>query len=374
MARTKGSKNKSSVATELMEALNFVGMVAKSDNTNNPGYTYHVVLHGGFAITNNGQISAGHPIAEDLTCCPHFERFKSSINKCGKSLAMTQLDSGKLSVMGDKLRAVVDCLDLNNFPYTSPDANIAIIDDRLKAAFAVVGAIVSETGNRMVECAVLLEANQCTATDGKVLMQYWHGIDLPPNLIIPKLFASYVGRVKSPLVGFGFSANSVTFYFENGAWLKTQLYEDEYPSAQVAQIMSQTFVAEPVTAEFFEAIASVGEHNPDGTVIMKENKITSHNTDDVGAQYALQGVAAGLAFDCEQVKRIAGSVTAIDLTSYAERAYFQGENMRGVIMGVRLNKEPVGVSVREPEQAYRDEVAAPKLDANGFDPNDDVPF
>lgn len=364
----RGSKTKSTVAAELIEALSFVGQVA---NKEEQPWQPHVVLHNSYAIAGNGQIFIGHPIAEDLIACPHLGRFKAAINKCGSSLNIVQLDSGKLSVKGDRLTAQVECLPLENYPYTQPDPMIAVIDDRLKLAFATCGICVDEDGARMIDCSILLEANQCTATNGKMLIQYWHGIDLPPNLIVPKTFANIVGRAKHKLMGFGWSqGKSITFHFENGAWVKTQLYEDEYPTEAISRILAVQTNPKPVPEGFFEGVAAVAEFNPDGVATLKANKIVSHLNEAVGAQYVVEGVNSELSLNSENCKDIAGIATELDLTSFPDRAFFYGENMRGVTMAIRLNKEPVGEQVREPEQAYRD--SQPPYAYSQKD--DDIPF
>jgi len=369
----KKSETKSTVAKELSEALAFVSVACNKDDL---PWQEHIVFHNNYVIATNGQISAGHPVAESLTCCPQFDRLRAAINKCKSSLSIAELQSGKLSIAGDKLRALVDCLPIDQFPFTAPDAiatkpdgEPALLDDRLKFAFSVCGQVVSENGIRMVECSLLLENNICTATNGKVLIQYKHGIELPPNLIVPKLFASLVCKVKSPLYAFGFEpGRSITFHFENGAWLKTLLYEDKYP--EVSVILDNPSNPKPITPEFFDAIETVAGFNPQGVAIVKKGKITSHETDDAGAQFELEGVEAGLCFDGEQAKSISGATTSIDMTTYPDRAFFFGDNMRGVILGVRLLKEDKGLNAYVDPDGYQKEPEHIPRDEN----DDDIPF
>ena len=66
-----------------------------------------------------------------------------------------------------------------------------------------------------------------------MLMEAWHGLDLPPNVPLPKQFVAALVKQKKNLTGFGFSRSSATFYFEDGCWLRTQLYSDEWPDVSV---------------------------------------------------------------------------------------------------------------------------------------------
>jgi hypothetical protein len=141
MARPPGAKNKpkgasakSAPKTEgLLAALEFVGVAATKDVLD---YQKHVVLLGNMAIMFDGQIAAGHPIVEDLSCCPHYDKLVVALRKAGGAVAITETDTQRLSIKGDKLRALVPCLTgfAAAMPYSAPDAPCATIDDRLKAA------------------------------------------------------------------------------------------------------------------------------------------------------------------------------------------------------------------------------------------------
>src|SRR3990167_388351 len=228
---TVAKPGKSSQASQLAEALAFVSVAGTKDDA---PYKEHVILNNRVAIASDGQLTAGFPITEELACCPHLELLKSAIAKSGKTLAITELESGGLSIKGDKLRAVVPCIPFTALPdyaVLAPDQNIAPIDDRLKQAFSVCGVLVSEAAPEFIKASMLLEANQCTATNRATLIQYWHGVNLPPSLVVPKIFASAVCKQKSKLVGFGWTeGRSITFHFENGGWIKTLLYLDAYPN------------------------------------------------------------------------------------------------------------------------------------------------
>lgn len=322
-----------SVKTKLIDALNFVSpSIAK----NEAAYREHVLLQNHFAIVSNSQLSIGHPIEEDLEACPQFDKFKAAINKCGQDFSLTVLKNEKLSVVGGKLRAVVDCL--SDYPPIIPDPNIAKIDDRIKEAFKCASSITSEHGTRFIECSLLLRANDCTATDGKILMQYWHGIDLPPGLVVPHGFAAIVQKSKLKLEGFGYTENrSVTFWFENGAWIKTLLYEDKYPD--IDKLLNVASSPCEVPKDLFEAMQTVGEFNDEAMVILKDGKVSSHNTDATGAQFAVDGLNIAQSFDSDLTKIIAPYVETIDLVTHEDRAMFFGKNVRGIIMGCQLHKK-----------------------------------
>lgn len=359
MARVAGTKNKPKIAKQLSEALAFVSVAGTKDDV---VYKQHVMLNNRFAIMSDGQITAGYPITEELECCPKLDLLIAAINKCGDTLVITELENGSLALKGDNPRFVVPCLPFTEMleaDVIAPDPSIAVIDDRIKTAFGVCGVIINERGDRMIETALLLEANVCTGTNGHVLMQYWHGIDLPPNLVVPKIFAAAVCKMKAELVGFGFTpGHSVTLHFKDGSWLKTLLYTDKYPD--VSTIINRETKASPVPPGMFDAISSVAEFNKDGHAILEKGLIrSSFGDNDVGAQYDIAGLDVEKVFAGKLTKLIAPFVTSIDLTTEDDRAFFFGDSMRGVIMCILSTAEPSQTSPAEREH---------------FETNDEIPF
>jgi hypothetical protein len=266
MGRTPGTKNKPrtpAIASNLLEALNFISVAATKDiqpiNT-------HVQLGEGFAIMYDGQITAGYPIEEELDCLPNYELFLKAIKKCGNSLALTQLDGDRLSVVGEKLKATIPCLDAGAASGTRPDPPVCVVDDRLKTAMAVCSVLASEQASRVLEASLLLKAYDCTGTNGASIIQFYHGFDLPPNLVVPCIFAKAVAKTKQPITAFGYSYNadmqkftSITFYFEGGMWIKTQLYQDEWPD--IARIIDVPFQSFELPSGLFEGIEAVSDFN-----------------------------------------------------------------------------------------------------------------
>lgn len=351
-ARGRGRPSKPTQAQQLLEALDFVSYGTGDVQD----WHKFVRLSGNMAITFNGQVAAGHPIAEELTLCPQLDRLRDALKRCGKTLVISETPTGQLSVKGDKLRALVPCAaNVADLPAVQPDPPVAVINDVLKEAFKVCASISSEAAENMVEASLLLEANSCTSIGkGKATMlQYWHGIDLPPAMVIPKVFAEAVAKQSKALTGFGFSwhgqdVGSVTFWFDSGSWIKTQCYADRWPD--ISRIIDvQSFPVE-VPSGLFDAAEAVMHFSDDGGIIFGDGKIMSHDSDYVGAQYEVAGLQGGKRFGGKLFKSIAAHVKSIDLTTFPDRAFFFGGEpnnpIRGVIMGI-------GVQTRQVEPQHQ---------------------
>lgn len=326
-------KAKSTAASKLAEALNFVAAASNDD----PSRTYqaHARVAAKWIIATNGTISAGHPVEEELALCPHIARLVDALNKAGTTLALTERDNGQLLVAGDKLKATVPCLSGDQFPPIMPDQRCATIDDRIKEGFAAVVALAATTGERVFETSILLRANSMFGCNGNVIFEYWHGIDLPPGLVIPKPAAVAIANCKKKLTGFGFSRASATFYFEDGSWYKTQLYGETWPDID-ALFDAPCFPGEVPTG-LFEAVGAIENFSKDGAVHFHDGKLKTtydnyNNGPAYGATYEVPGLQGSHSFSAKLLRLIEPVCKSIDYTSSDDRAFFIGGNVRGVIM------------------------------------------
>jgi hypothetical protein len=333
MARGRPRKA-STQATALMEALAFVKAGATKDTD---FYQQHVRLKDKWAVSFDGQIAAGFPIVEELDCCPHLGKLTRAIGACGSSLAISETATGRLSVKGEKLNAVVPCLPWDEMPAVEPDANHYPVDDKLKDVFKACGAFASEAGEQVFQASLLLEAYQCSATNGFAMLQAWHGHNLPPSIVVPKLFAAEVVKIDKKIVGFGFSWNlektivsSFTLWFENGAWLKTQCYFDRWP--EIGNIINQATCPVEPPKDLFVAVEAVADFEDERFVIFDTDVVKTHLSDEIGAQYAVPGLMGGKRFNAKHLGLIKQFAKTIDIATYSDRMFFYGEGVRGVVM------------------------------------------
>mgnify|MGYP003574917825 CR=1 FL=1 len=344
--RKPGSKNsakKPSQAEQLEAALAFVSPV-ESDLQD---FSQYVSLTAGTAVMYNGQMAAGHPIVEELTLSPHLEKLQAALKRCGKTLVITETEAGQLSIKGDKLRALVPCFEYTGQAVAGDTAMVTGDFNALKEAFKVCGTLASENGERVIEASLLLEPNVCTGTNGAAMLQYWHGIaGLPPGTVIPKAFAAAVAKCPLNITGIGGNWNgefltSVTFWFENGAWLKTQCYNDRWPS--IDHILNVITAPVDVPAGLFEAIDAVEafvDHAKTSAIHFADGMVMSHSEAITGAQYEVNGLPGGKRFNGKLIKQVSPWVKTLDLLSHNDRAFFFGGEAANPVRGVLMCMGP----------------------------------
>lgn len=327
-----------SQAEALEAALTFVSPVENNLND----FSEFVNLVGGSAVMYNGQFAAGHPIEEALSVAAHLSKLRAALKRCGKSLAITETEAGQLAIKGDKLRAIVPCVEPESLAQMQPDQPLMTGDfEVLKESFKICGVLAKEAGTRVVEASLLLEANTCTGTDGAVMLQHWHGIaGLPPAIVLPKLFTQSVAACPKKITGLGGywdgeKMGSFTVWFEDGAWMKTQCYNDRWPD--ISGLLDVPSQPVPVPAGLFEAVEAVKEfiEGEAKAVFLKNGMVMSHGSTEVGAQYIVPDLVVEKKFNHEFLKRISPYAETMDFSTYDDRSHFFGGSCRGVIMCIR---------------------------------------
>lgn len=326
-------RSKPQATNALLEALSFCSCV--NEKLGLP-YETHIGLKDNWAIAFNGIIAAGCPINESLYCYPHNLMLIEALSKCDENYSLTQLDNGRLSIKSGKFKAVIPCLDPVLMQSAEPDIMLAPITDVFKTAIEAVGILASENAQHVLTASVLMNGQTVISTNRVMILEYWHGLDLPKNVPLPKQFVAALVKQKRPLVGFGFSRSSATFYFEGGAWIRTQLYSDEWPD--ISSILPRPANLWSVDPAFFKALEAIEPFSTDGNIYSDMNLLMSHADNGIGAEFEVSGIPKGFVYPIKQLKMIKPFAKKIDYMASGvhDSSYclvFEGDVCRGVISG-----------------------------------------
>lgn len=330
MAPRKRAATEKEPQLSLAAALEFIKH-AQADKTNDLVAKTHCRLAGNYAVAFDGVLAMGHPIEEDLATCPHTFRLIDALSRCKKAVSITQLDGETLIIKSGSFRVVIPCLNPAAMPYAVPDPRAGDITDDLKAGFAALSGIVSGTGQTVIESSLLLNNGSMIATDRHIMLEYWHGINLPNGLAIPKQAIQAVTKIKHALVGIGVSDRTVTFHYDNGAWLRTQLYNDPWPDVHSVLNRGDAHAATKLPPAFYDAVEAVAPFSASGEVYFTDKGLASHNSDAAGATYDLDGLPSGLCFNAKYLLTMKDVATRVDLVGVNGISFFYGNRMRGAI-------------------------------------------
>lgn len=284
-------------------------------------------------VAFNMVIGVGIRIEEDLCACPHVGLLLAAIARCGEQYSITQLSPEKLLVRSGDFHAYVPCLDPSKLSWCVPDALAGTLDDRFMEALEKVAGLAVTNSERVIECSIQLNDGSVIATDRSVIMEAWHGNAFPSGLLLPKVAYTKLRKAKKRIIGFGFSEQSVTFYFEDQSWLLSRLFLDKWPPG-IQSHLTPDSVSHPIDASFFEAVKKVSPFS--NNIYVDGNLVSSH-------PFYVKEEGSGLALPFEGVQyepRVYTSEHLLFVSRFAKRwdanarengTAFFGDNLRGVI-------------------------------------------
>lgn len=333
MARPKSPKKdaieRNPSIGSLFSALKFLEPVSSAEGN---AQVTHCQLRNKQAVMFNGLMARGCLIDADTCANVHLQLLLSSLKRCKSEVQVTQLQNA-LCVQSGKYKAFVPTLPDDMFAPTVPSAAIAPCDDRLKKSLEICGRVAVESGKRLLECSVLARANSCVSTDGKVLFEHWHGIDMPP-MVIPKISQVALCKIDKKLTGFGVEWNgqivsSVTFWFEDSSWLRTQTYTEQFPDTDALFARNASANLWPIPEGLFEGLEAIAEFA--STVIFDGKIIKTSDVENVGATYEIKGSMPKVQLSYDLLMMFAGLVNKADFSATEATALFQGEGFRGLL-------------------------------------------
>lgn len=322
-------KSKSTATNELLQSLLFVGSVLKDQGSVNET---HILLSNGYAVAFNGIVASGTKITSDIFAAANYSLLISALAKCGEEYSIVQ-EGNKLKITSGKFRAIVPCLDPILINVTHIDPNIAPINDDFKIALEATGALASDNGQTIHSASILMNGQSLISTEnGVLLFEYWHGCDLPTNIAIPKALVAPLTKTTKKLVGFGCSDTTVTFYFEDNSWIRSQLFSEKWPDLErILNVESKPF---DVPKDLWEGMVAVSPHSIDNLVYFGNGVLYSASNELMGASYEVKGLPKGPIFNIKQLMFIKDYAKQIDFFAQGGKmTYFLGDKCRGVIAG-----------------------------------------
>lgn len=273
-------------AMRMLEAVNFI-MPAQKKTGRIENRFCRIVND--WVVASTFDLMIAHPIEGVVDSCPNSFMLRSSLMDCGEDINVTALSDDSISIMSGDLKTVIPCVSAEQIYLYDPDPKIGDAADTLKNAIAAIYGIVSiKKQQKDFYSKVLIQDQTCVSThEGKIILQSFHGCHLPDDIVISKEAAQAVAKSKIQLTGFGFSKNSFTFYFENGAFIRAARYDCLFPN--VGRFVNSTSKEIwQVPDNFFKALKTITPFSKDGFVHFKEGLITSDTEENEASTFNME--------------------------------------------------------------------------------------
>jgi hypothetical protein len=249
-------------------------------------------------------------------------------------LSVAQLDAARLSVKAGRFRAVVACAPDAVLANVAPDPQHGEATNALRDALTILAPFVTENGTHVATSSVLLRAGgTAAATTGFLLIEVWHGVALPCDLVVPKVFVAALCATKKDILCYGYSATSFTVYFTDKSWVKTQLWDSRWPD--VDRLLNSVTAPKPLPDGFFVGLSSVLPFIVDNRVRLVGDRIQSHIDEGIGASYTLDTLNGRGVYNAKFIKMLDGVAKSVDFSSNNTITYFYGDGIRGAISKIQ---------------------------------------
>lgn len=329
MASPRTRKGKGTEQTNaLLEALN---TIAKAQDKAGHVGDKHCRIKSGWVIGSTGRLSIGIKCETPFEANPNTEELMLALSKTRDQVSFALQPNMKLHIKSGHFSVYVGTVADEFMPTVVPDAPVAKITDKLLEALTVCADVVDDSLDNPIFKGVLLDGYSCAATDRSSIIQFWHGIHLPRGAIIPKATIKALGSRDGKLTEFGFSRSTVTFYYEDGGFVQSLLYEGQFPNYCAVLDMPANW--QKVPNEFFNGLSTILDFASDGTIYFGEARLSTVSPDDIkhaGASYDVPGISKGGIFNGNRFKLLEKHAVEVDL--YHQRgAMFRGNGCRGII-------------------------------------------
>lgn len=317
----------------MLKPLKFVqGSVAKKDFL--PALT-HFCIENGTVRGYNGTIALCSPIPFDIACKPKGETLVRAISNCSDTVSLSLTPTGKLSIRSGKFRALIDCID-GETPHVRPTGERCEVNGpALLAGLRAVEPFIGNDAAKPWSNGVLLSGPSVFATNNVVLVEYWAQQTLPVVVNLPRAAVRELLRIGEAPAYAQWDDSSVTFHYENNAWMRTQLLEANWPD--LGRILNTPANPTPIDAGLFEALHAVKTFADKlAKVYIGDGQVTtSLDAAGSGGTYALESATHKSVFNIDMLLLLEGVAQQADFTTYPKPCLFYGESLRGAIIGMR---------------------------------------
>lgn len=317
----------------MLKELKFVqGAVAKKDLL--PAMT-HFRIEGGTVRSYNGTLAISSPLPFDIDCCPKADQLVKAIGLCDDTITLSITPGGKLRIVSGSYRDYIELVE-GETPHVGPEGAPLDFDGQvLLDAFKLMYPFIGNDASRPWSAGILLNGQSAYATNNTCVVEYWLGAPFPHQINIPRACIKEMLRVDEAPTHGQISGNSVTFHYEDGRWIRSQLLNVEWPLEMIGKILNVPSNPVPVPAELFTAIDKL-KARADGTsrVYINNGLLTTSQQEEEGASYELDGIEFVGCYNMAMFALLNGVVETADFTLYPDPAMFFGGPMRGAIVGM----------------------------------------
>lgn len=299
----------------------------------------HFVIENGIARTFNGIVAMSGPIPFDIDCKPRADTLVKAIANCKETVSLHMTPAGKLAVRSGPFKAFIECVH-EETPHVYPEGDrvdLGGMGGALLNAFQLLEPFCSTDASRPWTTGILLRGQSAYATNNVTLVEYWLGVTFPKTVNIPRACIAEILRVDEPCIGLQIADKSITFYFDDGRWIKSALLSTEWPDLSPILKIPEGGEIE-IPEDFYEGLSVLKPFaDKHGRIFIKGGIMSTVPThlDQEGASFEIPEFQHEGIYRLEMLQNLKDVITTIDFSKYPAPCPFFGPKLRGAIVGMR---------------------------------------
>lgn len=301
----------------------------------------HFRIKGGRITGFDGRMTLSSSIECDLDVRPNAAKFLAAVRACEGTISLHVTPAGKLAVRAGKFRVYVECLPDDGAFESEPQGEFVELGEGFYDGIRALAPLMGVDASRPWAMGIKASHEYLFATNNVMVGQWWHASAFPYDVVIPARAVEELLRIGTAPQRVQVCETSVTFWFSESRWLKTNLIDGtQWPQAKLSELMDRLAGAQPVDLpeNFAKELETLKPFlAEDGAVYVRPGSLSTSRDDGEGAtvELPLEGPQDLQCYGFAQLTLLAQVSTAVDWASYPKPCMFgrAGAPLRGLIVG-----------------------------------------
>lgn len=295
-------------------------------------------INGGRVQGSNSRLTIDAPIPIEGSFAVSADHFIKAIDQCTAEVEIAVVDDS-LWIKEGRLRIKLPRLQTDAFPLTQPDPPDWEPESPMLPVARALMPFVATDANQVWPMGIWMsDDGWAFATNNVCILRcpcdFLKGT--AHSLNVPGAAVEELLRIGREPIKYGVSDNSITFYYDDGAWLKTQLIDRAWPVDQV-QMLYKTWPKKmrPVPDGLAAAVDSVMpfcENAKFPVIVLGDDMVATEDGASRAEVSGFKGIES-VRFNGSMIQLALQSAETLQL---GDRSYFTtAEGGRGIIMALR---------------------------------------
>lgn len=297
----------------------------------------HFKIKDGRITGSNGTITMSAPFDLDMEAYPIADKFCDAVNICTKEPEITITAAGRMRFVSGSRKAFVDCAQ-GEYPEFLPEGERRDFKADILGQLKRLRPFVGTDASRPWINGMLIDGNHITVSNNVVICRYEAEeaiTDDPINL--PSGVIDEIIRLGEMPTHYQVSERSATFHYEGERWIRTALLGTGWPD--VSELLARPLNdAYPLGEELLDDVREILKFTgKERRIFISPNFVATHADPEEGARILSPRELSPAIFNVDLLLKLDGVADEIDLSYYPAPCPFIGQDLKGLIVGMRYN-------------------------------------